>query len=165
MQKWLILGYGNADRQDDGLAWHVLARLARQLSRGVPQEPELDFEFEDLNPVFLFVLQLTPELAELVAAFDQVCFVDAHTGAIPYEIQVLRLEAQFQNSPFTHHMTPETLLSFCDSLYGHSPQATLVSIHGYEFGFSRRLSASADALADQAVEKIFNLPGFPSPGN
>jgi hydrogenase maturation protease len=165
MQKWLILGYGNVDRQDDGLGWHVLARLARRLGRRVPQEFELEFEFENLNPEFLFVLQLTPELADLVTAYDQVCFVDAHTGAIPHEIQVLQLNAKFQNSPFTHHMTPETLLSFCQSLYGHVPQATLVSIHGYEFGFSRSLSASSDALADQAVEKIINLPGFPRTGN
>lgn len=164
MQKWLILGYGNVDRQDDGLGWHVLARLARRLGRHVPKENELEFEFENLNPEFLFVLQLTPELAEQVAAYDHVCFIDAHTGAIPHEIQVLQLDAKFQNSPFTHHMTPETLLSFCQSLYGHTPQATLVSIHGYEFGFSRSLSATADALADQAVDRIITLADFPGRG-
>ena len=32
MDKTLVIGYGNVDRQDDGAAWHILARLAKQLS-------------------------------------------------------------------------------------------------------------------------------------
>jgi hydrogenase maturation protease len=154
MEKTLILGYGNADRQDDGVAWHVLARLARRLGRAAPLEIGESFEFEDLAPEFLFSLQLTPEMAEILADFDQICFVDAHTGSLPEDLRIVPLKAGFQNSPFTHHMTPETLLAFTETLYGSQPSAVLISIRGYEFGFTRRLSPETNALANQAVEYL-----------
>ena len=30
----LFIGYGNPDRQDDGVAWHVLTGIANQLGLG-----------------------------------------------------------------------------------------------------------------------------------
>ena len=33
MNKTLLLGYGNPDREDDGVAWHVLSRVFRALGR------------------------------------------------------------------------------------------------------------------------------------
>jgi hydrogenase maturation protease len=154
MIKTLIVGYGNADRQDDGVAWHVLARLANRLGRSAPIEIGEGFEFEEEPLEFLYALQLTPEMAETIASFDRLCFVDAHTGSLPEEIKIVPLQAGFQNSPFTHHMTPDTLLAFAQTLYDSRPTAILISIRGYEFGFARDLSPRTDALADRAVAKI-----------
>ncbi len=154
MQNTLLLGFGNADRQDDGVAWHILVRLANLLGRSAPDELGEGFEFEGEPIEFLFALQLTPELAETAAAFERVCFIDAHTGNLPNDLQIVPLQANFQNSPFTHHMTPETLLAFIQALYHIQPQAILVSVRGYEFGFERELSPQTSALADQAVTVI-----------
>lgn len=156
INKTLIVGYGNVDRQDDGIAWHVLAGLHRELGRRGLAEPEDGFEFIGSNPEFMYVLQLTPEMAETVAEFETVCFVDAHTANISDDLQVVPLQAEFQNSPFTHHMTPETLLSFCQTLYGRSPDAILVSVRGFEFGFSRCLSPGSERLAGQAIQFIWD---------
>lgn len=154
--KTLILGYGNLDREDDGVAYHVLADLARRLGRPVPESLEEAFELQGGEVELLYVLQLSPEQAETLAGFERVCFVDAHTGVVPEEVQVQAVRAEFQSSPFTHHMTPETLLSFASSLYGKAPEGLLVSVRGFEFGFSRELSPRTRELARQAADRIWD---------
>jgi Ni,Fe-hydrogenase maturation factor len=154
----LILGFGNADRQDDGVSWHILRGLAEKLGQPVPEQ--IGDEFSPLanptgnSPYFLFVLQLAPELAETVARYDVVCFVDAHTGNVELDLNFAEMNSEFQTSPFTHHMTPQTLLALAGALYGHTPQGFLLSVRGYEFGFSTALSNITQELAGQAVEKL-----------
>ncbi len=151
----IIIGYGNFDREDDGVAWHILIGLVKRLGRDVPAEPEEGLEPQGEEIDFLFRLQLTPEIAETVSGYDRACFVDAHTGALPDDLHVEQLESQFQVSPFTHHMTPETCLSIAETLYGKRPEAILVSARGYQFGFERSLSAKTAKLAKQAVDEIW----------
>jgi hydrogenase maturation protease len=154
MDKVLIFGYGNFDRQDDGVAWHVLAAVSRRLGCAVPPSPDEEFPLTGESPDFRFELQLTPELAETVAQYDRVCFVDAHTGALPNDVNVEELTGEYQSSPFTHHITASTVLSFAATLYGARPAAILVSVRGYEFGFERALSPSTAELAEEAADRI-----------
>jgi Ni,Fe-hydrogenase maturation factor len=168
LKRILVFGYGNPDRQDDGVAWHVLVALAQRLGWQAPAT--IDEEFTppssatngqtdtsaDGNPDLRYDLQLTPEFAEIIAGYQRVCFIDAHTGNIPDEINVVEVKGEFQRSPFTHHMTPATCLAMAQSLYGGSPQAILVSVRGYEFGFVQSLSARTQELADQAASRIYD---------
>jgi len=159
MKKTLIFGYGNLDREDDGVAWHVLARIARHYHRPVPndQEDELvvdTFEPTGENPDLMFRLQLMPEMADELAAFERVCFIDAHTGAVPLEVNIQEVTARFQNSPLTHHLTPQSLVEIMNRLYDARPQCLLVSVRGYSFQFSRKLSERTNELADMAAEEI-----------
>ena len=153
MNQTLVLGYGNPDRQDDGVAWHVLHALAIRLHLPAPDSYEEEFPPNDRLD-FAFTLQLTPEMAEQIAPYERVCFVDAHTGSIAAEVQLVAVAAQFQQSPFTHHLTAQSLLSMCQSLYEKTPQAALLSIRGHQFEFERQLSAETAALVPEAVEKI-----------
>ncbi len=148
----LLLGYGNIDRQDDGVAWHILRTLAQRFGSDLtefPQVPHIDLLD---NLALHFELQLTPEMAELVSAYDRVAFIDAHTGRVEETIFHEVLKPEFVNSPFTHHLTPSTCLSLAETLYSHAPQAVLVSVRGYEFGFSRTLSDPTRALVDEAAD-------------
>lgn len=154
MKRTLILGYGNADRQDDGVAWHVLNHIARRLDRPLSSTPDEGFQITGKPVELLFTLQLTPEMAETVAGFERVCFVDAHTGAVPDEVNVVQVGQTYESSPFTHHMTPATCLSLAEALYGHRPESLLVSVRGYAFGFERTLSPRTEVLADQAASQI-----------
>lgn len=156
MAKALILGYGNVDRQDDGVAWHILAGLCQKLGRPAPASPEDEFPSSDSGPDLYFLLQLTPELAEVIARYDRVCFVDAHTGSVPDDLHKTVVRPEFQSSPFTHHMTPATCLSFARTIYQKDVEGILVSVRGFEFGFSHELSPETAKLAEQAVEKIYN---------
>lgn len=153
MNRTLILGYGNPDRQDDGVAWHIQRALAREL--GLPASESYEEEFPPNDWLdFQFHLQLTPEMAEDLRAYERVCFVDAHTGSIPEEVRLVRVESEFQRSPFTHHLTPHSLLSMCETLYGSKPEAVLLSARGYHFEFQRELSPETAALVPQAVGLI-----------
>jgi hydrogenase maturation protease len=155
LAKALILGYGNVDRQDDGVAWHVLASLCRKLDRKIPASPDDEFENTGVSPDLNFVLQVTPELAETIAAYDRVCFVDAHTGSVPQDLHKSVVKPEYQSSPFTHHMTPATCLSFVKTIYQREVEGFLISVRGYEFGFSHELSTATARLADLAVEEIY----------
>ena len=153
-----MIGYGNPDRQDDGVAWHVLHALAIQLT--LPAPDSYEDEFPPNNRLdFAFTLQLTPEMSEQISLYEQVCFVDAHTGSIAGKVQLVPVESQFQHSPFTHHLTAQSLLSMCQSLYGKAPQAMLLSVRGYQFEFERQLSSETAALLPQALELLLRWLG------
>ncbi len=153
----LYLGYGNPDRQDDGVAWHILKGVASALGLPAPASWEDELPFAP-GVTFRFELQLTPEMAEDIRDFDCVCFVDAHTGNIPVEVQMVDLQPAYQTSPFTHHLTPEMLLEMCQSLYGKTPQAALLSVRGYHFQFSNDLSPQTSRLLPAAIQKALNWP-------
>lgn len=155
MKKILILGYGNPDREDDGVAWHVLRALTIKLGLVPPGSYEDEFP-ESAHIDFAFHLQLTPEMAEELASYEHVCFIDAHTGNIPEPVRFIPVESQFQNSPFTHHLTPQSLMSMCETIYGKKPEAVLLSVLGHRFLFTRELSRETAERVAQAVELIWH---------
>ena len=160
----LLLGFGNPDREDDGAAWHILTSLAKALHLPAPATLEEDFAPLGGETDFLFTLQLTPELAETIAAYQAVYFIDAHTGHVPQDLYITPLQADFQNSPLTHHLTPQSCLALAATLYHSQPQAELISVRGYAFGFSNQLSASTRTLAEQAIQYLLQKlnPDTPS---
>ena len=155
MKQLLLLGYGNPDREDDGVAWHILRALTTRLGLSAPDSYEDEFP-EHAEIEFAFYLQLTPEMAEDVTAYDQVCFVDAHTGNIPEPVRLIDVQSEFQASPFTHHLTAQSLVSMCETIYGKKPDAALLSVLGHRFLFSRQLSEETARLVPEAVELIWD---------
>ncbi|MCC7360563.1 MAG: hypothetical protein IT317_13875 [Anaerolineales bacterium] len=141
----LIVGYGNVDRMDDGLAWHVLAALVVALGGPAPATPDDPLLIPGGRADCRFMLQLTPELAEDLARYRRVCFVDAHTGDLPAATQLAAVTPSFTASPFTHHLTPATCLALAQALYGHAPEAVVASARGEAFGFDQALSPAAAA--------------------
>jgi hydrogenase maturation protease len=155
LKKLLILGYGNPDREDDGVAWHILRAITIKLDLVPPESYEDEFpEFEWID--FDFQLQLTPEMAEEIAKYTYVCFIDAHTGNIPEPVRLGAVESEFQNSPFTHHLTPQSLMSMSETIYGKKPDAALLSVLGHRFLFTRELSEKTAELVPQAVTLIWD---------
>ena len=155
MKQLLLLGYGNPDREDDGVAWHILRALTTRLGLSAPDSYEDEFP-EHAEIEFAFYLQLTPEMAEDVSAYDHVCFVDAHTGNIPEPVRLIDVQSEFQASPFTHHLTAQSLVSMCETIYGKKPDAALLSVLGHRFLFSRQLSEETARLVPEAVELIWD---------
>ena len=151
----LIIGYGNADRQDDGVGWHILRNLAYKLGQEVPDDPGEMFEVFSEKADLMFILRIYTELAETISHYDRVCFVDAHTSDIPELISWTVLDPAYEKSPLTHHMSPRTVLSIAATIYEHQPEAVLVSVRGYHFQFERQLSPETTVLADQATERIW----------
>jgi hydrogenase maturation protease len=155
LKQLLLLGYGNPDREDDGVAWHILRALTTKLGLSAPESYEDEFP-EHAGIEFAFYLQLTPEMAEDISAYDHVCFVDAHTGHIPESVRLIDVRSEFQASPFTHHLTAQSLVSMCETIYGKKPDAALLSVLGHRFLFSRQLSEETARLVPEAVELIWD---------
>ena len=155
-KKILLLGYGNPNREDDGVSWYVLKGVAEGLSLpppATPDDPIISFE----NRVdFQFMLQLVPEISETIADHDCVCFVDAHTGEITEPVRAIRINPKFQKSPFTHHLTPYTCLELADSIYHKKPEGFLVSIRGFSFQFEEKLTDSTLEYSKIAVALILD---------
>lgn len=154
MDKALIIGYGNPDRGDDGAAWHILQQLAKRLELPEPSQDIDSLGQQEESLDLLCTLQLDPQLAELIADYDRVCFVDAHTTAYPDDIRYETIKGKFQASPFTHHMTPETCLALAETLYGYAPPAVVISVKGFQFGFSPTLSSRTAKLAEMATKRL-----------
>lgn len=152
----LIIGIGNADRQDDGVGWHILKNLAERLGKTVPEDPGEIVEVETDKADLIFILQIYPELAETISHYQRVCFVDAHTADIAEEISWTTLNPEYEKSPLTHHMSPRTVLSIGAAIYGQMPETILVSVRGYHFQFERALSAETESLAKQAINRLWD---------
>ena len=150
----LLLGYGNLDRQDDGVAWHILGELLVKYGHPYPDSIDID-TFDVKNDIhFFYQLQLLPEIAEELSRYDRAAFIDAHTGAIPEDIDVNRASPEFQSSPLTHHLTVNSLLFFAQSINIKVPDSILVSVRGYEFKFTQELSPRTRALVPVAANRI-----------
>ncbi len=152
----LVIGYGNADRQDDGAGWHILKDLAERLGTSVPEDPGASIEVDSETVDLIFILQIYPELAETISQYGRICFVDAHTSDIPQEISWIELSPEYEKSPLTHHMSPRTVLSIAATIYDHTPEAILVSVRGFLFEFDRKLTPKTAALAEEAAERIWD---------
>ena len=134
----LIVGYGNPLRGDDGFGWRAAERLKELI--------------DDRGIGVLTLHQLTPELMELLSRAGFAVFLDARQGANPGEI----LERPLDPRPapagaFTHHLTPEGLLGGALALYGHAPQAVLITVTGRNFELSERLSPEVAGSLEPAV--------------
>lgn len=153
--KTLVIGYGNPDRQDDGVGWHILRNLALRVGETIPDDPGASIEVETDLVDLMFILQIYPELAETISHYDRVCFVDAHTADIPEKISWIKLSPEYEKSPLTHHMSPRTVLSISATIYDKIPEAILVSVRGFHFEFERELSPKTAQLAEEATERIW----------
>jgi hydrogenase maturation protease len=151
----LNVGYGNPLRGDDGLGWHAAERL-----RTVIQNAGVEI---------LAVHQLAPELMETLSRAGRAIFRDAAVGRVPGEMVVGQVLA-CPSAVFTHHATPAALLAGAKALYGHAPEATLITVTGADFSVSEGLSPVVrDRLDDivlsalRLLEQHATLPGGPGP--
>ena len=152
MKKIILVGYGNPDRGDDGVAWHLLQAVLNHFGCVSDDLFSSDIVSACQNVDIWFNLQLLPEMADTIADYDQAIFIDAHTGEIEEGVCFLPLQPAFQNSPFTHHFTPASCLALAESLKGHYPASWMLSVRGYQFAFNRDLSLETQKLLTQAFQ-------------
>ena len=126
----LLLGYGNQYRGDDGIGPVLLQRVAAEVEKIPLQE-------------------LTLDLAETLARYELVVFIDAAVSGDP--VTWRELKADHRPSPLSHHLPPETLLFYAETLYQRAPRAFLLSVRGYSFDFGERLSPEAEGNVQAAL--------------
>ncbi len=154
MQRTLVIGFGNIDRADDGVAYEVINALRRRLGRERLNEDDSGLDALGAETDSVFLLQLTPELMDTLAPYDQVIFVDAHVDQKWDDLHDGPVSPEYASPAFTHHMTPSMLLAFLDAICHRKPAGYMVSIRGRDFDFHRGLSEKTRALVAPAVDCI-----------
>jgi hydrogenase maturation protease len=160
----IILAYGNASRQDDGVAFHVVARLRERLGL-LPSADEASDSFLTThacasdyvseNLAILCMHQLTPELSETLTHYDIAIFVDAHVQGTDWEdMHWQQVVPAYRPSMVSHHLKPDALLELCRSLFAHAPRGYILSVLGTAFDFGEELSIETSARAERAVERL-----------
>jgi hydrogenase maturation protease len=149
----LIVGFGNSLRGDD-----AIGEIAAQAFRG-----EAAIDGADV----VICLQLTPELAEHLAAVDLVVFIDAAAGIQPGSIAITPLRgAPALSTGLGHHLNPEGLLFLSSSLYGRSPDAFLVAVGAGSLELGEGLSEPVAAALPAVITAVRQLVlQQPAPNN
>jgi len=154
MNRTLVIGFGNRDRADDGVAYHVINALREHCGQRMLAEDETGLE-ELGEPVdSIFLSQLTPELMDVVAPYGRIIFVDAHVGADKDDLYVASVLPEDAAATFTHHISPAMFLAFLKVLFGQEPEGHIVSIRGYDFDFHHNLSEATRRLIGDAADRI-----------
>lgn len=141
MAKAIIIGFGNPLRGDDGL--------------GQRAAEELEEEFAGADVEVRSCHQLTPEIAEPVSRAEVAVFIDAAEDQPPGEFRCRRLEPSARTpTSFAHALDPEAVLAVAHALYGHCPDAALLSVGGERFehgeGLSPAVQEAIPAVLDMA---------------
>jgi len=147
----LVIGYGSPIRGDDAIG----PLAAEQLAAGpLP---------DGVQVVSRHVL--TAELAENLAAVDRVVFLDATVEGKPGEVRVRDLAPDARAvSTMAHFHDPRELLAWCETLYGRTPRAWLVSVAGQSFDYaSYRLTPCAAAAVAAMLDEVRRLIASPPP--
>ena len=137
----LVIGYGNDLRSDDGAGRVVADRIAALDLPGVSTRS---------------LSQLTPELSLEIAGKTRVVFVDASIEVSETTVMPVAA-ADTEQSGWTHHTTPATLLAMTGTVGSIPETAHAVSIPVADLGLGMELSPISAAGVDKAVDLITNL--------
>lgn len=96
---------------------------------------------------------LTPELAEPISRAGMVIFVDAAVDA-PLDVQCRKLEPAPSSQVMAHAANPATLLALARDVFGHAPEAWLLTIPVTELGIGETLSPLAQRGFDLAITEV-----------
>jgi hydrogenase maturation protease len=136
----LIIAYGNALRGDDAVGLHA----ARELDRQFRDDPEIDI---------ITCQQLTPEMADDISGSELVIFLDAACGEEPGTVRCRHISPANVPAGLTHHLDPQSLVSAAEQLYGEAPQAICVTLAGWSFEVSNRLSRNAQLRLPELIRQ------------
>lgn len=130
----LVIGYGNTLRGDDGAGVYAAERIA-SLHRTIE---------------VLTQTELTPELAEKMANYERVVFIDAGINAADVEWRAVSADDERSDIP-SHALTPQHLASLCVALYGKAPMVELIEIPAKEFELGERLSPHTERMVERCL--------------
>ena len=144
---FLVIGYGNTLRGDDGVGLRVAEAVEKMNLPGVRT---------------LACAMLTPELADEISKARVVIFVDAAVDA-PREVQLRKLEPNETSQLMAHAADPRTMLALSRDVFGHAPEAWWLTIPVVNLDFSETLSPEAQRGFAGAVEMIRQLASASEP--
>lgn len=148
MPKFLVIGYGNPGRLDDGLG------------------PALAEAIENLDLPGITVdsdYQLTVEDAAVVAEHEIAIFADASVDSEePFSFQPIKPRATLSFS--SHSVEPDALMALAIELFGATTKGFALGIRGYAFNeFQEGLTPQGKENLQKAIEFIIPILKNESP--
>ena len=144
MKIW-IAGFGNIDRQDDGVGIILASRIAEWLKCKSENYVKLSLEH-----------QLLPELAEELHDIDLAVFVDADLRQHENGWNIEELCPSSCIDGFNiHSLSPAWLLELAGHLGTTPKRALALSVSGSSFDFSDQITQECETRMD-AAEKAFH---------
>lgn len=141
----LIIGYGNPLRSDDGVGYYAACMLAESDWMGAAVE-------------VVACHQLTPELSLALSRAGRIIFIDARaTGETSSADCIFHetVQPDLSASPsLTHHVTPATLLTWAELLYGAHPTGEIFSVEGATFDYGTELSPQVRAALPKLLAAV-----------
>ena len=134
----LVIGYGNTLRRDDGVGPRVAEAVAALCLPGVRT---------------LACPLLTPEIAEAVSQARVVIFVDAAVDA-PRQVQLRTLAPAESSQVMAHAASPTTLMALARDVFGHAPEAWLITVPVEDLGIGEEFSPLAERGFETAVKHV-----------
>lgn len=135
----VIVGYGNTLRGDDGIGPRVAEAVAGWELPGVRA---------------LAAHQLTPELAEPLAAADLAIFVDARVDRAGEPTRVRPLEPAGVGAAIGHAGDPRALLALTRAAFGHHPRAWSITVPATDYAIGEGLSPAAERGMEEALRQV-----------
>lgn len=141
---FLVIGYGNTLRSDDGVGQIVATEVE---SWKIPSVAALSLH------------QLTPEIAEILAQSSYAIFIDASPiTEIGETVQIYPIEpVESHNFSLGHISNPRSLLALTQAIYGYTPPGIAIAIPAINFDLGETLSPIAKNGITQALEQIKHL--------
>ena len=134
----LIIGYGNTLRSDDGVGPRVAEAV---MGLRLPAVEALSCP------------QLTPELSEPISRARLVIFVDAAVDS-PRDVQFRKIAPADSSQIMAHAADPRTMLALSRDVFGHAPEAWLLTIPVTNIGIGEDLSPFAQSGFSIGLRKV-----------
>jgi len=138
---FLVIGYGNPLRSDDGVGAKAAAAVEA-------------WNLPDVRTIICH--QLTPELAEPIASAQCVIFVDA-TVEPRDSVELREIEPKASTQIMAHAANPQSLLGLAEALFTRSPSAYWLTIPIKNLAFGEALSPHAQQGLQIALKEIRGL--------
>lgn len=136
----LVIGYGNTLRSDDGAGPRVAEAMQEMNLPGVQT---------------LSCPLLSPELAEPVSQAERVVFVDAAMETTKVELRPILPAGSSQL--MAHAAEPATVLALSRDVFGHAPQAWLLTLPVENMELGETLSEVTQQGVETALRQLREL--------
>ena len=142
--EWLIIGYGNPLRHDDGAGAAVVESLSCVV--------------ELKHAHLLTVQQLTPELAQPLSTAHHAIFIDAAVDVPAGELRCAPIhELASRDGAIAHCADPACLLWLARQTFGSSPASYLITIGAGDLSVGEGLSPAVRDGVARAVNLVCHM--------
>lgn len=148
-----VIGYGNIQRQDDGIGPYVadLVEISAKRRTGIKS---------------VSLHQLDPAMVEELQHASVLIFVDATMEAMEKGWRWVKIEPECKDFYHVMHLfDPQYLLALIQLLYHKHPETWLVTVQGDNFEFGEGLTIGAEERACGAAAEIVDFLEFEKSAN